>query len=205
MALSEWTSAGLLAFEEDIAQEFAAGYIRAPIHLSGGNETELINYFRDVQPWDWCLCSWRSHYHCLLKGVPADKLKASIMQGRSVSLCFPKHKILSSGIVGGIAPIAIGLAHSLKTREDQSHNSNYHTTVHVFIGDMTEKSGIVRECMEYGARHDLRIRWIIEDNGLSVCTPTKISWGMHSNLPDVFRYWYNLGRPHAGIGQWVKF
>ena len=39
------TETDLLAFEADIEAEFSAGKIKAPIHLSGGNETQLINIF----------------------------------------------------------------------------------------------------------------------------------------------------------------
>src|ERR1700688_2554029 len=121
------TGADLLAFEEEIAQEFAAGRIRSPIHLGGGNESQLIDIFsggnlpdRTIKPHDWVLAGWRSHYHCLLKGAPPAELKAAILAGQSVSLCFPKHKVLCSGIVGGIAPIAVGIAWSLKRRADAS-------------------------------------------------------------------------------------
>ncbi len=42
------TVESLRAFEADIANEFNAGRIRAPIHLSGGNEQQLIDIFHDV-------------------------------------------------------------------------------------------------------------------------------------------------------------
>jgi TPP-dependent pyruvate/acetoin dehydrogenase alpha subunit len=187
----------LLAFEEEIAQEFAAGNIRAPIHLGGGNEAQLIEIFKDIAPTDWVLSGWRSH-HCLLKGVPRDKLKAAILAGRSVSLCFPEHKILCSGIVGGIAPIAVGLAWAIKRRGELIR-------VNCFLGDMTAKTGIVHEAMNYAAGHRIPVNWIVEDNGLSVCTDTKASWGLCSVGITVTRYNYNLSRPHAGIGRWVKF
>jgi TPP-dependent pyruvate/acetoin dehydrogenase alpha subunit len=191
-------AADLLAFEEDIAQDFAAGNIRAPIHLGGGNEAQLIEIFKDIAPTDWVLAGWRSHYHCLLKGVPCDKLKTAILAGRSVSLCFPEHKILCSGIVGGIAPIAVGLAWALKRRGGKE-------MVHCFLGDMTARTGIVHEAMNYAAGHRIRVNWIVEDNGLSVCTNTEASWGLRSVGITVTRYKYNLSRPHAGIGRWVKF
>jgi pyruvate dehydrogenase E1 component alpha subunit len=188
----------LLAFEEDIAQEFAAGKIRAPIHLGGGNERQLIDIFETIAPDDWVLAGWRSHFHCLLKGVPPAELKAAILAGHSVSLCFPAHKILCSGIVGGIAPIAVGLAWAIKRRGDDRR-------VHCFLGDMSAESGIVHEAMKYASGHDLPIRWIIEDNGLSVCTDTKESWGTAVHLTKVTRYSYTLSRPHVGTGRWVKF
>jgi len=191
------TPEDLLAFEEDIAQEFAAGNIRSPIHLGGGNESALIDIFETIAPDDWVLCGWRSHYHCLLKGVPPAELKAAILAGHSVSLCFPAHRILCSGIVGGIAPIAVGLAWAIKRRRED-------TRVHCFLGDMSAMSGVAHEAERYAAGHRLPMRWIIEDNGLSVCTDTKESWGK-GGLLDITRYRYALSRPHAGIGRWVKF
>jgi TPP-dependent pyruvate/acetoin dehydrogenase alpha subunit len=199
------TAEELLAFEEEVAQEFATGSIKSPIHLSGGNEQELIDIFADIQPDDWVLCSWRSHYHCLLNGVPKEELRQAIRDGHSVSLCFGKQKILSSGIVGGVAPIALGLAWELKRKNDNDPVGNP-TRVWVFMGDMTARSGIVYECMEYAAGHNLPVTWVTEDNGLSVCTPTRESWGAGDGFDPEYRYYgYKLSRPHAGIGQWVRF
>lgn len=198
------TPESLLAFEEDVAQEFASGAIKAPVHLSAGNEQEMIDIFRDIQPYDWVLAGWRAHYHCLLKGVKPAELREAIRRGHSVSLCFAEQKILCSGIVGGIAPIAVGLAWSIKRRNDDSPYPS-DERVWVFLGDMSAESGIVHEAMKYAARHALPIKWVVEDNGQSVCTPTQASWGRHPGEPDVTRYHYKLGRPHSGIGQWVRF
>ena len=79
------------------------------ISLSG-NEDHLIRVFRDIAPGDWALGGWRFHYQCLLKGVPPAELKAAIRRGDSMSLAFPEHRILCSAIVGGILPIAVGIA-----------------------------------------------------------------------------------------------
>src|SRR5258706_14908391 len=147
----------LLAFEEDIAQEFAAGNIRAPIHLGGGNERELLDIFKTIKPGDWVLVGWRSHYHALLKGVPLAELKAAILAGHSVSLCFPAHKILCSGIVGGIAPIADGLAWAIKRRQGTFPLTPADTRVHCFLGDMSAESGIVHEAAKYASNHSLPI------------------------------------------------
>jgi TPP-dependent pyruvate/acetoin dehydrogenase alpha subunit len=202
------TPEDLLAFEEDIAKEFAAGKIKAPIHLGGGNEQRLINIFRDIRPEDWVLCGWRSHYHCLLKGVPPNVLKRQILKGHSVALTFPEHKVLCSGIMGGIAPIAAGLAWAIAQRgrkETGAYHLSFDSFVYCFLGDMSAESGIAHEAMKYAARWDLPVTWIIEDNGLSVCTPTQASWGEAHGRPDVERYHYKLSRPHSGIGQWVRF
>ena len=109
----------LIKFENEIASIFNEGKIRAPIHLYSGNEDFLINFFKKVNPQDWVICSWRSHYQCLLKGVPPESVKKEILNGKSISLCFPEHKIYSSAIVGGSLPIAVGIALSIKRKKQE--------------------------------------------------------------------------------------
>jgi TPP-dependent pyruvate/acetoin dehydrogenase alpha subunit len=195
----------LLAFEERVADAFNSGKIRAPVHLYSGNETELINVFSDVDSEDWVLCSWRSHYQCLLKGVPQERVFSEILAGRSISLCFADYKIFSSAIVGGVLPIAIGIAFSIKRAGGGNR-------VHCFLGDMTAETGIAHECIKYATNFDLPIRFIIEDNGLSVCTDTRSAWGDRVsslsfvvNRPNVVYYKYQSAYPHAGAGVRVQF
>ena len=132
----------LIDFEEKVVNAFNAGQIRAPVHLASGNEDCLLSIFETIGIDDWVLCSWRSHYHCLLKGVPEDELYEEILAGRSISLCFPHYRILSSAIVGGNVPIATGIALSIKRNKGSNK-------VHCFIGDMTAETGIVHECIKY--------------------------------------------------------
>jgi len=194
----------LIAFEEDIAKEFNLGRIRAPVHLYYGNEEAIIEVFRQVRPEDWVLCSWRSHYQCLLKGVPPARLKAEIMAGHSISLCFPEHRVLSSAIVGGVLPIAVGIALSIKRAGQQNK-------VFCFMGDMTSETGIAHECIKYSQNHDLPVHWVIEDNSKSVCTDTREAWGSpvltweRTTNPRVTYYRYENRYPHAGAGQRVQF
>ena len=105
---------------------FNAAKIRAPVHLYSGNEAQMIEIFRDVKPEDWVMCSWRSHYQCLLKGVPRDQVKAEILAGRSISLCFPEYRVVSSAIVGGILPIAVGMALGIKRRGEHGAGALFH-------------------------------------------------------------------------------
>jgi TPP-dependent pyruvate/acetoin dehydrogenase alpha subunit len=194
------TPQDLIAFEEDIAAEFGAGKIKSPVHLAGGNEQILIDLFhKNVRADDWVLCSWRSHYHALLKGVPPARVKQAIMDGRSIALCFPEFKVLSSAIVGGICPIATGIGWAIKERGGKER-------VHVFIGDMTARTGIYHECIQYCSGHALPVSFWIEDNGKSVCTDTMEVWGTErDNCATVGSYSYEMTRPHVGIGAWVRF
>jgi pyruvate dehydrogenase E1 component alpha subunit len=192
------TAEELLAFEADIAAEFEAAKIAAPVHLAGGNEQALIELFKDIKDEDYICCGWRSHYHALLKGVPPEVLKASIMEGRSIALCFPSHRMISSAIVGGICPIALGIAWTLKRQGKPGK-------VWVFLGDMTCSTGIFTETMRYAMGHDLPIQFIMEDNGMSVCAPTREVWGLAGAPPPFFGYAYELTRPHVGINKWISF
>lgn len=199
----DWTPSELIAFEDEMARLFEAGKIKAPLHLAGGNEQQLIDIFKNVGPDDWVLTSWRSHYHCLLKGVPPAELTDKIIDGRSIALCFPKHKILSSAIVGGIMPIAVGLAWAIKRRGGNER-------VWCFIGDMTAFSGIAQESRRYAHNFDLPICFVCESNSFSVCTKTEDVWGTPGFFSPRFdyhahEYLYDLSRPHVGTGKWVSF
>ena len=109
----------LIKFEEEIANPFNQAKIKAPVHLYHGNENQIIKIFKKIKKKDWVFCSWRSHYQCLLKGVPKEDVKEEILSGRSISLCFPKYNIYSSAMVGGSIPIAVGTAMSLKRKNSK--------------------------------------------------------------------------------------
>ena len=194
----------LIEFENDIASIFNSGKIRAPIHLYSGNEDFLINFFKRIKKNDWVFCSWRSHYQCLLKGVPSKILKKEIIEGKSISLCFPDHKIYSSAIVGGSLPIAVGMALSFKRKKSKNK-------VYCFIGEMTSETGIAHECIKYSRNKKLPIHFIVEDNGKSVCTDTRKTWSQKkltyekSSDKYVTYYKYHLKYPHAGAGKRVQF
>jgi TPP-dependent pyruvate/acetoin dehydrogenase alpha subunit len=194
----------LINFEDNIAKLFNEAKIKAPIHLYSGNEKFLINFFRKIKKNDWVLCSWRSHYQCLLKGVPPKIIKNEIINGKSISLCFLDYKVYSSAIVGGSLPIAVGLALSLKRKKSKNK-------IYCFIGDMTSETGIAHECIKYSKNKNLPIHFIVEDNRKSVCTDTRKVWSKnkltYENVSDKFvtYYRYKLKYPHAGAGQRVQF
>ena len=194
----------LIEFENKIASLFNKGKIRAPIHLYSGNENFLINFFKKIKKNDWVFCSWRSHYQCLLKGVPQKKLQKEILDGKSISLCFPEHKVYSSAIVGGILPIAVGMALSFKRKKSKNK-------VFCFLGEMTSETGIAYECIKYSRNKNLPIHFIIEDNGKSVCTNTRKVWSQKKLSFELKKdrfvtyYKYNLKYPHAGAGKRVQF
>ncbi len=198
------TKEELIEFEEEIAALFNAGKIRAPVHLYYGNEEPIIQIFRAIRAQDWVFCSWRAHYQCLLKGVPKDRVREEIVAGRSISLCFPEQRVFSSAIVGGVLPIAVGAAMSIRQRGEDAK-------VYCFMGDMTAETGIAHESIKYSRNHRLPIHFIVEDNAKSVCSDTRETWSQprlsYEDVNDAYisYYRYETKYPHAGAGVRVQF
>jgi TPP-dependent pyruvate/acetoin dehydrogenase alpha subunit len=204
------TKEQLIEFEEDIAQRFNDKQILAPVHLYSGNEDQMIQVFNEnkIGPDDWVLCSWRSHYQCLLKGVPPELLRQRILEGKSISLCFPEYKVFSSAIVTGVLPIATGIGLSIKGKGGKGR-------VFCFVGDMTSETGLMWESLKFCIAHDLPVKFVVEDNGKSVCTDTRKTWNIETltfeyELPPsarkfVIYYKYATKWPHAGSGKRIEF
>jgi len=195
----------IIAFENEIAELFRAGKIRAPIHLRSGCEDQLMKIFEQIKPSDWIFSYWASHIHCLLKGVPPEALKQAILEGKSISLCFEEQNIYCSGIVGSLAGVAVGTAWGLKKQGKKD-------TVYLFTGDMGAECGIFHEAVKYAYNFDLPMKFVVEDNSVSVMTDTKKTWG-HSEpwfigtkyQEKIIYYKYENSWPHSGLGQRIAF
>ena len=189
----------LIDFETEVKERYEAGEIKAPVHLASNNEEQLIEIFEDVDTDDWVFCSWRNHYHALLHGIPRDTLMDMIVRGKSMSVYSDKPKFYSSSIVGGILPIALGVAKSIKLKGGTNK-------VWCFVGDMTFETGIFYETYKYSRNFDLPLEFVIEDNNLSTNTPVDETWGGKQTVPsDVYYYEYKSEYPHHGTGNWVLF
>ena len=186
-------------FENEIKFIYEKGKIRAPVHLSGNNEKQLIKIFKKINNKDWIFSNWRNHYHALLHGIPKKWLKRKIIEGKSMSVNSLKYRFYSSSIVGGNLPIALGVALAIKKKK-------LNNKVWVFIGDMTFETGIFHECFKYSDNFKLPINFVLEDNGLSTNSPTKITWGKISKKNSkIYYYKYKRKYPHHGTGNWILF
>lgn len=193
------TKQELINFEEEIREAYESGKIRAPVHLCRGNEEPLIKIFKNIKKEDWVFSTHRSHYHALLKGIPKEWVRDEILNKRSISLNNSDYNFFSSAIVGGSLPIAVGTAYALKLEGSLNH-------VWAFVGDMAAEMGVFEECTKYSGRNELPITFIVEDNGLSVNTPTQKAWGDCKNgKANIIRYSYERVYPHHGSGRFVQF
>jgi TPP-dependent pyruvate/acetoin dehydrogenase alpha subunit len=191
------TADELRAFEREVADAWEAGKIRGPCHLAGGNEEDLVAIFKEIQREDWVFSTWRSSYHALLHGVPRELVMADILAGKSMFLHYPERHFFTSSIVGGVLPIASGVAAALK---------DYSAPMRVwcFVGDMCATTGAFHDALQYAEGHDLPITFVNEDNGVSTNTPTQEVWG--DEVTNKYRvYNYERTYPHVGSGVFVPF
>lgn len=187
------TPTELIEFEEEVARAFDAGRIPGPIHMNSDTQAEaLIRIFGEIPRDAWVLSTWRSHWHALLHGVPRQLVMEEILAGRSMMLHFPEHRFMTSAIVGGMLPIACGLAAGGEK-------------VYCFLGDMAESTGAFKDARNYASGHDLDVTWIVEDNGLSTNTPTRRAWGPKPFDLSYVRYEYRRTTNHYGTKNFVSF
>lgn len=183
-------------FEKEIAKLYSEGVIKAPIHLVDNNEEQLIEIFKNYyKEGDIILSTWRSHLHWLLSDRSPEELKKQIIEGYSMSI-FDKGFITSS-IVGGIAPIAVGIAMGLKIKKSKNK-------VLCFLGDASFECGISKESIRYAEGHNLPILFIIENNARCVRANTQSVWGKE-NKKKIIIYNYKPTYPHAGCGAYCQF
>lgn len=194
------TKAKLIAFEDRIKGLWESGDLPFLVHLSGGNEEQLIQIFREVREGDWIFSSHRGHYHALLAGVPARRVEHLIRTGSSMFIFDRERNFFTSSVLGGTAAIAAGVAWQLKLEGSPNR-------VWCFVGDGAIENGQVYSAALMVDAHDLPCRFIIEDSGYQVDTPLAERRGGKPHLDNplsifhcVTRYCYNRVYPHAGSG-----
>lgn len=218
------TKKELIAFEFCVKEAWESGRVLAPIHLSGGNEDELLDCFARIGPRDYVFSTHRNHYHALLHGTDPDKLFAEIVgdvehgtckgRARSMGYIDVSRNFYSSAIVGGCVAIAVGVAWALKYEQqnnplgiDEFATPPRH--VWCFVGDGALDGGHFWEAYHYAVGWDLPITFVLEDNNRATCTPNKARLGVDGHLIPNNKYFrsyvYKPTYPHVGSGKYVQF
>lgn len=208
-----------------------SGKIKAPVHLCGGNEDQLIEIFKEIKPYDYVLSSHRNSYHALLHGVEASTLMGEILgqsqlpedssplcKGRARSMGFisHRHRFYSSAIVGGCVNIAVGVAWALKrSNADELRIDEMAAPprrVWCFVGDGALDGGHFWEALQYACAYDLPIRFVIEDNNRATCTSIEdrlgtghlsLNWPYWKGMVTIYNY--EPTWPHVGSGTYIQF
>jgi pyruvate dehydrogenase E1 component alpha subunit len=190
----QWTKEELIAFEDRIGDLYLDNKLPFLFHLSGGNEDQLIEIFKDIKEGDYVISNHRSHYHALLHGIPPEVVEQRILNGRSMFIYDRERNFFCSAIIGGTPAIAAGIAWALKRKGSDKK-------VWCFVGDGTEDNGHTYEAIRYVDGFDLPCKFIIENNNRSVESTNEERWGKTSdyqwNSPSVIKYYYDITYPHC--------
>lgn len=188
----------LIDFETRIKAIWEAGDLPCLLHLSGGNEGQLLNIFQDIKPGDWVFSTHRNHYHALLAGISPDTLEQRIRDGGSMFVYSREHNFLCSAVLAGTCCIAAGVAWAIKEAGEKSR-------VWCFVGDGAVENGHAWEAFHFVEGHDLPCTFVIEDNNRSVDTDCASRRGPRDAINKaletfkcVRRYEYSPTFPHAG-------
>ena len=190
----QWTKEELIDFENRIGDLYMDNKLPFLFHLSGGNEDQLIEIFKNIKEGDYVISNHRSHYHALLHGIPPETVEDRILNGRSMFIYDRERNFFCSAIIGGTPAIAAGIAWALKRKGSDKK-------VWCFIGDGTEDSGHTYEAVRYVDGFDLPCTFVIENNNRSVESTNDERWGKTAeyewNSPSVLKYHYEITYPHA--------
>jgi 2-oxoisovalerate dehydrogenase E1 component len=158
--------------EQRLLELFAAGKLFGTVHTCIGQELVGVAVAQALAEGDLIFSNHRCHGHFLARTGNVEGLIAEIMgkstgvcggRGGSQHLCERTKGFFSSGIQGGILPIAAGLAMSLELRATQD-------IAVVFIGDGTLGEGVVYETLNIISKWELPLLVVLENNGYAQST-----------------------------------
>jgi acetoin:2,6-dichlorophenolindophenol oxidoreductase subunit alpha len=164
-------------FEETVHEQFEAGLVPGPLHLSIGQEAVAVGACGDLRVTDAVVSTHRGHHHCLAKGASPDRLMAELLgrrsgyshgRGGSMHISVPDIGLIgTNGIVGGGLPIATGAAYGMQAmgRDD--------VTV-CFFGEGAAGNGVFAEALNVAALWDLPLVFVAENNQYVELTPVSL-------------------------------
>jgi pyruvate dehydrogenase E1 component alpha subunit len=159
--------------EEAIADHYAEGEMRCPVHLSIGQEAIAVGVCEALTTADKVYSTHRSHAHYLAKGGDLKRMLAEIcgkeagcVGGRGGSMHLmdvSKGMMASIPIVASSIPVAVGSALADKRMRTGK------VTV-AFIGDASIEEGVFHESANFAVLHSLPVIFVCENNLYSVYT-----------------------------------
>lgn len=167
--------------ESMIADKYAEGNMRCPVHLSIGQEIPSAIFQQVVIPGDTAISTHRAHAHYLAMGGNLPKMIAEIYgkvtgcsRGRGGSMHLidlEKGFLGSSAIVGNSIPIGVGVGFAKQLNEEDGVSF-------IFLGDGAIEEGSFYESANFAVVHKLPVVFIVENNLYSVYT------GLSSRQPE---------------------
>jgi TPP-dependent pyruvate/acetoin dehydrogenase alpha subunit len=155
-------------FEERTLTLHSAAQIPGPVHLSIGQEAEVVGACMALRDDDYMTGNHRSHGHPIGKGVKLDPLMAELFgkkggvcrgKGGSMHLAvFSAGSLGESGIVGSGMPVAVGAGLSARMRGTDQ-------VCLCFFGDGAANCGPFHESLNLASVWKLPVVFMCENNG----------------------------------------
>ena len=162
--------------EESLLELFSRGKLFGTTHTSIGQEAIAVAVMAALDPErDVVFSSHRCHGHFLAWGGDATALVAEIM-GRATGVCggiggsqhLCDRSFYTSGVQGGIVPLAVGAALAERRRETGA-------VAAVFLGDGTLGEGVVYESLNVASLWSAPVLFVVEDNRSAQSTPREVA------------------------------
>jgi TPP-dependent pyruvate/acetoin dehydrogenase alpha subunit len=171
-------------FEETVLDNFRQGTFFGTTHTYIGQEANAVGVMAHIQENDIIFSNHRCHGHYLAYGGDPHALFAELM-GRATGVCGGRggsqhlhwRNLYSNGILGGIIPIATGMALAEKYKQSGS------VTI-AFLGDGTLGEGIIYESFNIASLWKAPILYVLENN--HIAQTTQIELAMAGNIAERF-------------------
>jgi pyruvate dehydrogenase E1 component alpha subunit len=166
------------AFEDKVAELFAAGKIPGFVHLYAGEEAIGAGVCAHLTERDYLTSTHRGHGHCIAKGVDPKEMMAELFgkvtgscrgKGGSMHIAdVDKGMLGANGIIGAGGPLACGSGLMAKTLGTDQVSV-------CFFGDGASEQGTMHESMNLACIWTLPLVFVCENNGYAETTP----WQYH--------------------------
>lgn len=166
------------SFEETLLRLFSLGHLRGTVHTCLGQEACAVGVVGALDPARDTVCSnHRGHGHFLafhddMKGILAEVLglESGICGGKGGSQHLHVGNFYSNGILGGMVPVAAGMALAQKRAGERGISV-------VFAGDGAMSEGVIYEALNMAALWKLPLLLVIEHNQIAQSTPWTLEHG----------------------------
>lgn len=162
-------------FEETVLENFPRGVFSGTTHTCLGQEANAVGVLSHIAEGDVVFSNHRGHGHFLAYGGEPRALFAEMM-GRSSGVCGGRggsqhlhwRNFYSNGVLGGIVPIATGMALAEKLKASGSVVVN-------FLGDGTLGEGVIYEAFNLAGLWQVPVLYVLENNRIAQTTPLEMA------------------------------
>ncbi len=162
-------------FEETVLENFSKGVFNGTTHTYLGQEANAAGILHHLQSGDIVVSNHRCHGHFLAYGGDPRALFGELM-GKASGVCGGRggsqhlhwRNFYSNGILGGMIPVATGMALAEKLRGNPA-------VVVAFLGDGALGEGVAYESFNMAALWRVPVIFVVEHNQIAQTTPSALA------------------------------